>query len=501
MHLRVLWFFGLFLMEAVSLRAADSVSNVVSNFEQVRALAAARAAIPFDESRTPLPPSLDRLFYDDLRCIEYDNNQAIWRTDKLPFRLMMYHLGGPLQKQGVSLNVVENSKVSPLPFSSQMFLYHQVPVNTNELSEMRDFAGFRVLNTLNKQRKFDELISFLGVSYFRALGRGQYYGTSARGLAVNSCCEEKEEFPRFVAFWITKPDAGATNLVIDALMDSISVCGAYRFTVQPGEDTVVDVKCVLFARHPLTRFGLGALTSMYWFGETTVNHQGDFRPEVHDADGLLLARGDGSWVWRPLRNPPALQESRLLARHPRGFGLLQRDRRFTSYEDIEANYHKRPSVWVEPVGDWGQGYVMLAELPAWNEYGDNIVAYWQPSFELKPGTPLEVAWRLHWYMDQPAWPPLARAINSFVAGRKVVLDFAGGDLSFDPEVEPLPDITLDQGKLHGVHLLVNPETRGWRLGFEVLDTMAGRPVTLSVILRDKAGHALSETWTYPLVTH
>ena len=482
---------------AVTLRAADSTWS----FDQVRAMAAVRAAAPYQEPAAALPPSLARLSYDDLRCIESDANQAVWRAANLPFRLMMYHLGGPLQKQGVSLNMVENGKVAPLLFDSRMFLYHQVPVNTAELTNTLGFAGFRVLNQVNQPGKYDELISFLGASYFRALGKGQLYGTSARGLAINSCCEAPEEFPRFAAFWITRPDANATNIEIDALLDSASVSGAYHFTVRPSVDTVVDVRCVLFARRPLARYGLGALTSMFWFGENMVDHYGDFRPKVHDTDGLLVARNDGTWIWRPLRNPLYLQEERFSAEHARGFGLLQRDRRYTSYEDIEANYHKRPSVWVEPVGDWGYGYVMLAEMPTWNEYSDNIVAYWQPLFELKPGAPLEFAWRLHWYMDNPAWPPLARTVNSFVSGHRVVLDFVGGALGFDPTNEPVPDITLERGKLHGLHVLANPEIRGWRVGFEVLDTMAGKPATIQVMLRDKMGRVLSETWTYPLVTH
>jgi len=300
---------------------------------------------------------------------------------------------------------------------------------------------------------------------------------------------------------VTQPTPDATNLVIDALLDSPSVCGAYRFVVQPGEETLVDVQCALFARRPLTRYGLGTLTSMFWFGENSLYRPADFRPEVHDTDGLLMNRGDGSWLWRPLHNSHRLEEQRFPARHPRGFGLLQRDRRHTSYEDIEANYHKRPSVWVETVGDWGSGYVMLAELPAWNEYGDNIVAYWQPSRPLEPGTPLEVAWRVHWYLDNPAWPPLARVINTFVAGRKVLLDVAGGRLSDDPRNEPVPEITLSQGRLQGLHLLVNPEIHGWRIGFDVVDSLAARPVDVQVTLRDKTGRLLSETWTYPLVTH
>jgi len=491
----ILLFVGL---SAVSLCAADSAWN----FDQLCALAAARAAAPYKDTSEPLPPTLARLSYDELRCIEYDANQAVWRAENLPFRLMMYPLGGPLQKQSVSLNVVRKGLAEPLPFEARRFLFHQVPVNTDELTNTLGFAGFRVLNQVNKPGKFDELISFLGASYFRALGRGQYYGTSVRGLAVNSCCELPEEFPRFVAFWITQPDAHATNIVIDALLDSYSVAGAYRFTVQPGEDTVVDVRCVLYARRPVPRYGLGTLTSMFWFGENSANHFGDFRPEVHDADGLLVGRGDGSWIWRPLRNAPFLQETRVLARHPRGFGLLQRDRRFTSYEDIEANYHKRPSVWVEPLGDWGSGYVMLAELTADNEYGDNIVAYWQPSTELKPGVPLAASWRLHWYLDNPDWPPLTRVVNSFVSGREVVLDFLGHGLSINTDDEPIPDITLDHGQIRNVHLQVNHEIKGWRLGFEVRDTIAGKAATVQVVLRDKTtGDALSETWTYPLMTH
>jgi len=490
--------FLLLLATAVALRAAEPA---VWGFEQVRALAAARAAAPYKYDVPPLPPSLAKLSYDDLRCIEFNANRAIGRAENLPFRLMMYHLGGPLQREGVSLHLVEERHAVPLLFDPQMFHYHQVPVKLAELTNTLDFAGFRVLNQLNQPGKFDELISFLGASYFRALGKRQFYGTSARGLAINSCCEEQEEFPRFVAFWIERPQTNATCISFDALLDSYSVSGAYHFTVTPGADTTVDVRCVLFARRPLLRYGLGTLTSMFWFGENTDNRPADFRPEVHDTDGVLLARGDDTWVWRPLRNTPCLQEERLFARHPKGFGLLQRDRRYTSYEDIEANYHKRPSVWVEPIGDWGFGYVMLAELTTANEYGDNIVAYWQPGAELKPDAPLEAAWRLHWYLDNHAWPPLARTVNTFISGRRVVLDFVGGELSFDPADEPVPDIKLQQGVLRGLHVQYNPEIRGWRVGFEVQNTMAGRVETLQVTLRDRTGRAVSETWTYPLVTH
>jgi glucans biosynthesis protein len=471
------------------------------DFEQVRKLAAERASRPFDDPPPALPSCLTTLGYDELRCIEYRREQAIWHAENLPFRLMMYHLGGPHLPHGVALNVVAGGESRPLPFQPSYFLYHEIAkkVLPSDLTNVTQFAGVRALCRLNAPDRFDELISFLGASYFRALGRDLVYGSSARGFYIDRNGAEPEEFPRFVAFWADRPAPGDNRLDFLALLDGASVCGAFGFRVTPGEDTTVAVRAALYARRPLSRYGLGPLTSMYWHGETGTNRFGDFRPEVHDADGLLIQAADGSWIWRPLRNDPCLRVAEYPLPAVRGFGLLQRDRRYTSYEDIEARYHRRPSVWVEPGAGWGAGRVRLLEWPTHTEYADNIVACWQPDRPLEPGRPQEVFWTLHWYADNPAWPPLARAVNSFVTGRRVRLDFAGPGLPADDRgPAPLADIVTDNGRVSGLHVTRGADTGWWRAGFDVVPDEPWRCNEVQAVLRDAAGRALSETWTYQL---
>ncbi len=467
------------------------------DFAQVRDIAAARASAPYDDRTPALAPSLAGLSYDQMRCIEFVREKAIWYADPLPFRLMMYHKGGALA-QGVALSLVQGDQAKPLPFAPDYYLYHQVPVVVSELGTNTDFAGFRVLAPLNGPGRWDELISFLGASYFRALGRGHVYGTSARGLSVNAAYGGPEEFPRFVAFWVHRPEPGSAALDIDALMDSPNVTGAYAFRITPGTDTTIRVRAVLFARRRVSRYGLGALTSMFWHGENSPSRCGDFRPEVHDADGLLVAMSDGSWVWKPLKNEPVLRATEIADSHPRGFGMLQRDRQYLNYQDLEALSHRRPSVWVEPQGDWGEGMVRLAELPSNDEFTDNIVAGWQPATSLVPGHPFEAAWVLHFYTENPAWSPLARVINTYVMGHRVLIDFNGPGLSSDPLEQPQVEIASDNGPIQKLHVTLNTEAGGWRIGFDAPPADPARLVNLRAVVRDPAGRALSETWMYRL---
>lgn len=472
------------------------------DFAAVRELAAARAARPYGDVSPPLPAALARLTYDDIRRITFDERQAVWRAEGLPFRLLMFHLGS-LNTRPVDINLVTDGRAAPLRFSPSLFLYHDAPVQAADLSSSLGWAGFRALYPLNAPGRYDEVISFLGVSYFRALGQGQSYGASARGLAVDCAAPNPEEFPRFVAFWLDRPDPTGRILTFRALLDGPRVTGAYEFTLTPGADTQVGVRAVLFARQTLVEYGLGALTSMFWFGENSDSRYGDFRPEVHDSDGLLVHRGDGTWVWRPLVNGRTVRQTFLNDGRLRGFGLLQRDRRFGSYEDTEARYHRRPSIWVEPVGDWGPGAVRLVELPTQSEYADNIVAYWRPAQPLVPGQPREVSWTLHWYGDNPAWPPLARCEGTRLAlvkeapprGR-FVLDFGGPGLGSDPAAPPLTEIVTDNGTVLDPHVVFNPDTGWWRLSFLIEHADKGRLAELRCTLRDAQQRATSETWTY-----
>ena len=118
---------------------------------------------------------------------------------------------------------------------------------------------------------------------------------------------------------------------------------------------------------------------MYLHGPGHHRIDDDFRPAVHDSDGLAIYNGNNECIWRPLTNPRTLQTSAFLDRNLKGFGLCQRARSFHSFEDLEARYEKRPTLWIEPKGTWGPGYVELIEIPTAVEIHDNIAAYWKPT--------------------------------------------------------------------------------------------------------------------------
>jgi glucans biosynthesis protein len=374
------------------------------------------------------------------------------------------------------------------------------------------FAGFRLHYPLNSPKVFDELIAFVGASYFRFLGRDQKYGLSARGLALNvEGAAEAEEFPRFREFWIEMPTAGTDKAVIYALLDSQSVTGAYRFDVYPSEATTLDIAVTLFPRRTLATIGLAPLTSMYFEGENERQVADDFRPEVHDSDGLLMQSGAGEWIWRPLRNPRLKAVSSFSDTNPRGFGLMQRDRVFENYQDLEAFYHERPGYWVEPVGQWGEGHVALVELPTENETHDNIVAYWQPRQPYEPGQDINLSYRMRSVADTRAMHPGGKVVNTFqtparASGsnrpsdpthRRFMVDFAGGDLSYylrDPgQVQLVPSASA--GQITHTFLIPNEHTQGFRAAIDV-KLEPGTITDLRAFLR-AGDRALTETWTFP----
>ncbi|MFP2934582.1 glucan biosynthesis protein, partial [Pyxidicoccus sp. 3LG] len=361
---------------------AFTASTVV---ERARAL----AARPYQEPRPSLPEAYTHLSYDAYRDIRYRDAKALWRQDGLPFQAQFFHPGF-LYPAPVAVNVVEAGRSEPMRFSPELYTYGEL-VKAGPLAKAEGFAGLKLTHPLNRAGHFDEVVSFLGASYFRALGKGNVYGLSARGVAIDTALPRPEEFPSFRELWLERPAPGADRVVVHALMDGPSVTGAYRFTVIPGARTVMEVEATLFARKAVEQLGIAPLTSMYLFGENDRGTYDDFRPEVHDSDGLFVWTGDGEQLWRPLQNPSRLSVSSFRAQSPRAFGLLQRDTAFSSYEDLEARYELRPSAWVEPVGDWGPGAVRLVEIPTPQEVHRQ---HRRPSgcrdAPLKPGTPLRV---------------------------------------------------------------------------------------------------------------
>ena len=472
--------------------------------ERARELAAA----PYDRKVPDLPGAFANLGYDAYRDIRFRRDKVLLGTQN-PFELQLMHLGF-LFHRPVEVNIVRDGFARRIAYSPDLFNFGRTKPDATSPPDL-GFAGFRLLYPLNDPTVLDEVISFLGSSYFRFLGRGHKYGLSARGLAINSGMPEPEEFPFYREFWLEQPLPSASRIVIHALLDSPSVAGAYRFTVVPGPETVVEVEATLFPRVEIRHLGVAPLTSMFFYGENDRRPADDFRPEVHDLDGALMHTSEDEWLWRPLRNPSRVGVSWYEGTDPRGFGLFQRDRDYDHYEDLEAHYHLRPSYWVEPVGAWGPGHVNLVELPARTEGDDNIVLYWTPKDPVPPGRSMSIAYRLTAIMDGTRLHPLARATSMFetVAGafesqevippgtRRFLVDFRGGDLAYflgEPAQVQI-DATTSSGYIRRTFLTPNPETKGFRAGVDVT-LEPGLSTDLRVAL--KAGErTLSETWTGP----
>ncbi|MDN3918656.1 glucan biosynthesis protein G [Roseateles violae] len=471
-------------------------------FEDLAERARLQALAPYRDDSPPLRAELAALGYDQLRDIRYKPARSIWRKERLPFELSFFHRGG-LQSQQVRVNeIAPDGRVRPIEQGAGDFDYGRTGLAGGDAP---GFAGLRVHHRLNSPTRMDELLVFQGASYFRALGAGQRYGLSARGLAIDTVGGGAEEFPRFTEFWLERPATDARQLTIHALLDSPRASGAYRFLVRPGDSTVIEVRARLFLRAGVTTLGLAPLTSMFLHGENQPQPR-DFRPEVHDSDGLMLASADGQWLWRPLQNPAGTTVSSFpLPAGPRGFGLMQRDRRYASYEDSEARYELRPSAWVEPIGDWGAGRVELVQLHAPDEAHDNIVAYWVPARPPAPGEAFDFAYRLHLQGGAQQRPPRAWVAQTRVgqgheklaAGeRQLIVDFDGPALQRLADDSPVRAVLGSAGGARIVdhNVYRNPATGGWRLSLRVQPPAAGQAGELRGHLQYR-NEAVSETWT------
>ena len=477
------------------------------DFDDVARRARDIAASPF--KRAPaLPKELQGLDYDRYRDIRYKPERFVWREAKLPFELAFFHQGLYFD-QPVRIHEILADGVREIRFDPEAFDYGGNKLDPAKLKNAGlGFAGFRVHFPVNTPKYKDEVLAFLGASYFRGLGKGQRYGASARGLAVDTALASGEEFPRFVEFWIERPAPGAKSLDIYALLDSRRAAGAYRFVLRPGVDTVMDVKARLFLREPVGKLALAPLTSMFLFGENQRAPYDDFRPEVHDSDGLSVQTAEGEWIWRPLVNPRRLLTTSFGMANPRGFGLMQRDRDYAHYEDTEVRHELRPSAWVAPRGDWGSGRVELVQIPVPDETNDNIVAYWVPDKAPQPGQPYDFEYRLLWQKDAETRPPQAWVAQTR-RGRgymrkpddsvSFVIDWEGPvfrQLGAEAKVEAV--VSSDgNGRILEVNAWPNEVTGGWRSTVRVRRVDDAKPVELRGFLRTADG-SISETWSYIL---
>ncbi len=463
------------------------------------------AARPYRETPSVLPKAIKDLNWDEYQAISYRADHALWADLQMRFHAKFFHLGLYFQKP-VRMYEIVDGKAREIAYDQRMFDYGKSRLQSARLPANLGFAGFRLNFHTDWVR---DVAAFLGASYFRAVGGELQYGLSARGLAIDCGMSKAEEFPMFTGFWLERPAANADTLTVYALLDSPSAAGAYRFDIHPAATLTMDIDAAVYPRKAIERIGIAPLTSMYLHGENDRRMANDWRPELHDSDGLAMWSGNGEWIWRPLTNPPAITYNAYGDDNPRGFGLLQRDRNFDHYQDDGVFYERRPSVWVEPKSGWGKGSIDLVQLSTIDETADNIVAFWNPATPPQAGQEMLFSYRLHWGARMPANPPVAIVVATRtgiggVVGRprthvawRFTVDFAGGDLAMlgkDARVEPV--ISASRGEIELTSVRPLHEINGYRAMFDLKPAdNSTRPVTLRLFLRVD-GRPLSETWIY-----
>jgi glucans biosynthesis protein len=499
----------LLLVFAVVVLALTVREGGAFDFRDVKSRARSLASSPYRPLDRHLPDGFPKMDYSAYRRIQYDHGKAIWADTSLPFRLETFHRGF-LFPERIRIYEIQGEQAVPLPYSPDLFIIHPDPEKPLSLPALpRDFgfSGVRVHHPVNGDWK-QEFAVFQGASYFRMKGEGMDYGLSARGLAIDTTTGS-EEFPVFEEIWVRRPKEGDSHVTVLGLLNGPACAGAYAFDIEPGRTTRADVRAKVFFRHRVKKVGLAPLTSMFWYGENTFRRPPEFRPEVHDSDGLLMALSDGTWCWRPLQTLARHLVNRYPAESPRGFGLLQRDRSFSSYRDLEAEYYLRPSLWVEPRGDWGKGEVVLWQIPTTTEVDDNIVAFWSPQHPPKGGDVLDFSYRLHWTAAEPPGSGTGRVFSTHLVPLyghddlyRFLIDFTApggeGEITRD-SVPPRHTVRIGtNGTLLENYVKPNPKEQTWRLVFAVRLKDAEKPTDLECYLEDNKGYR-SETWLYTLV--
>jgi glucans biosynthesis protein len=499
------------LLQAFALLALGSKASPVAaksppfDFAWLKGQARWRAQNPYQPPRSVVPKVLTEMDYDRYHGMRFRAARALWAGQTVGVQVRFFHLGRGFT-HSVQMHEVVDGQVRPIRYDPAMFDLSESGVSPRALPRDLGFAGFRVHVHTDWER---DVAAFLGASYFRAVGGEKQYGLSARGLAIDTGLDRGEEFPVFEAFWLQRPEPDASRLTVYALLDSPSIAGAYRFDIVPGATLAMDVDVALYPRRTIERLGIAPLTSMFQCGENDRRVADDWRPEIHDSDGLAIWTGTGERIWRPLTNPSSVRVNSYFDSAPRGFGLLQRDRQFDHYQDDGAYYDRRPSTWVEPKTGWGKGAVQLVEIPTPDETFDNIVAFWNPADKPQPGQELLFSYRLSWGTRPPGDPAIGQVvatrhgIGGYV-GRKrkdfswrFAVDFVGGQLTTlgkNAKVEVV--VSASRSVIDQALAQPQVELNGYRAIVDVRPTDERvEPIDLRLHLR-VGRDALTETWLY-----
>jgi periplasmic glucans biosynthesis protein len=462
----------------------------------VQAAARALSKQAFKSVPDELPQALRGLSYEQYAAIRQRPETAIWAEDSSGFAIEPLHRGF-IYSLPMVINLVEEGKARRLIYDAALFDTDalKVPKNSDDLG----FSGFRVLR--HRPEGHFELAIFQGASFFRAVAPGQTLGTMARAMSIKTADLRGEEFPAIRSVWIERPTLAAGVLVIHALIDSESLTGAYRFTLRPGDATIIDTESTLFPRVAVDSLGLATMSATHISGPIDERRNNDIRPSISEVGGLQMLTGKGEWLWRPVANRDTLQVSTFVDDNPRGFGFLQRDRNFDHYQDDDQRFEIRPSLWIEPIGDWSAGGVQLVEIPSDSEANDNIIAFWKPKQPLNAGTETFFAYRQFWCWNPPEQPPSAVAVQSRSGRgsspkrRRFIVEFAGDTLSIPQNAAAMkPNLTLSQGAINLLRTYTSANQKSCRVVFEL--DFANQDYAEMRLVLEAAGTPISETWLY-----
>ncbi len=443
-----------------------------------------------------LPDAFSALTYDSYVAIRSKRENHIWNDENRGFVIEPLHRGFVFAAP-VAINIVEDGVARRLVYAPSRFDFGKIAVP--ETIPDIGFSGFRIHGV--SAAGLEEFVLFQGASFFRAKARQQNFGVAARAVALRTADPKGEEFPFFRAYWIERPTPGTGAIVVNALADTDSLVGAFRMTIRPGDATIVDIEATIFSRVALDHVGIAPMQSSYLFGGTERDQVDDLRPNVHESSGLQMFNARGEWIWRPLANPDDLQISAFVDNNPRGFGLIQRDRDPSTFYDDDQRFELRPTLWVEPIGDWGPGTVNLIEIPSENEVNSNIIAYWRPQVPLAAGGEHSLAYRQFWGWTVPGQPPMAR-VNATRSGkgastrqRRFMVEFAGDTPNFFKDIADLKvNLSATPGTLNAVRVVPSLSRNTCRVVFD-FDPGSDTASEMRLVL-EAAGKPVSETWLY-----
>ncbi|BCO20991.1 glucans biosynthesis protein G 1 [Alteromonas sp. KC3] len=506
-----LMFIGALKQSAWAVEVSDANQPQKSSPVLQSVIDAARASAKedYEQDDHGLDTKLKEIDYTTYRSIRFDSEASLWRGEN-DYELQFFHPGF-LYEYPVTIHTIgADNTPTRLPFDSAMFKYDgSAQALAGLTDEKSGFAGFRVHYPIKNNEYKDEFAVFLGASYFRLVGKNQVYGISARGLAIDTALAKGEEFPHFTEFWVIEPSDGQP-ITIYARLESPSVAGAYKFVIEPGIDTRVKVESWLFAREDVAKLGVAPFTSMFLYGENTQGRIDDYRPEVHDSDGVLMVTHAGEEIWRPLTNPARLQVTSLSDTAPKGFGMLQRDAEWDNYLDAEANYHLRPGLWVTPEAGFDKGRLEVVEIPTKSEIHDNIVAFWTPETPFNAGESLYFSYQLSTVEQNPFVSELASVVRTrqgkavlpgdefkndkLSTTRQFSVDFtAPQDTSFDDQAMKLV-VQGANGTISDQRLYAVADGQEWRATF-LVKPKEKQTVDMRAYI-EKDGKRISEVWNY-----